>query len=73
VGDGCISKTIPVKLEPGAILSGSDHYNLYNKLYNLINYLSPAHLKTGIVTLKHSAVGIQIHMIIYKPYAIDLI
>jgi hypothetical protein len=28
---GCISKTIPVHLEPGAVLSGSDYYNIYTK------------------------------------------
>jgi hypothetical protein len=28
---GRVSKTIPVHLEPGAVLSGSDYYNVYIK------------------------------------------
>jgi len=28
---GCVSKTVPVNLEPGAVLSSSDFYNVYIK------------------------------------------
>jgi len=34
-----MSESIPVHLEPGAILSGTDYYNVYIKWYNSINYL----------------------------------
>jgi hypothetical protein len=34
---GRISKTIQVHLEPGAVISGSDHYNVYIKYYNSFN------------------------------------
>jgi len=36
---GRVSESIQVHLEPGAILSGSDYYNVLIKLYNSINYL----------------------------------
>ena len=36
---GRVSESIPVHLKPGAILSGSDYYNVYIKWYNSINYL----------------------------------
>jgi len=50
---GCIGhlpKSIAVPLNPGAILSGSDDFNGYIKLYNSIKYLPPAHPDWGIVT-----------------------
>jgi hypothetical protein len=48
----CVSNTIPVHLEPGAILSGSDYYNVYisHSTIQLTNNLPPAQLDSGIIT-----------------------
>jgi hypothetical protein len=64
-------QNILLRLKSGAILTESEYYNLYIKLYNSINYLPSPYLDLGIVTLIYSSVGIKIHMIIYQPYATD--
>lgn len=48
---GHISKTIPVHLEPGAIISMSDLNNTYSNQPDTINYLtpSPAYIDSGIL------------------------
>jgi len=49
----CTPQTILVHLEPEAILSGSDLYNMYSKEYNLTNYDTPTSVHLELSSLVH--------------------